>query len=109
MPLVLEGTELPEPTLRELYESLRTDLTDLESMIAEPRGAVRDPASLTTAAELLHGARTLLEGRPPADRNELAARTNLAYGVLLAVIDLVKSHTDGPRVPQGPAARERTD
>ncbi len=99
MPLVLEGSELPEATLRELCNGLKTDLVELEEMVSNPRGGVRDPASLRTAAELLHSARSAL-GADPSDRVELAAQANLAYSVMLAVIDLVKSHTEGPTVPR---------
>lgn len=99
MPLVLEGSELPEATLRQLCTGLKTDLAELEEMVSNPRGGVRDPASLRTATELLHSARSAL-GSDPSDRAELAAQANLAYAVMLAVIDLVKSHTVGPTVPR---------
>jgi hypothetical protein len=41
------------------------------------------------------------EGR---SREELAAEANLAYAAMLAVVDLVKSHTDTPRLPAHRAA-----
>ena len=100
MALVAESNEVSLATLQELFVALRTDLDDLEEMVAHPRGAVLDPASLRTASELLQSARALLRGTVPSDRGELARRSNLAYAVLRAVIDLVKSHTDVPRVPR---------
>ena len=102
MSLVPPDSRVPDATLRELYDSLVADLPGLASMVLEPKGAVRDPASLATALELLDSARAVVDGPAPSDRAELLRRTNLAYAVLLAVIDLVKSHTDVPRVPQGP-------
>ncbi len=99
MPLVLEPDRLPEPILKELLRSLRDDLTETERMVQDPPGRVLDPASLATASDLLQSVRSILERAPGADRADLAAESNLAYATLLAVVDLVKSHTDVPRVP----------
>ena len=99
MPLVLDPGRLPEAVLRELLDSLRQDLVETEELVRSPRGRVLDPASLETAAELLRSARAILDGPAPVGAVELGARANLAYAVLLAAIDLVKSHTDVPRVP----------
>ncbi len=99
MPLVLEDSQLSDKALQELFGSLKTDLTDLEEMVTQPRGTVLDPSSLLTAGELLRSARALLEESGADGREDLARRANLAYSVMLAVIDLVKSHTAVPRVP----------
>jgi hypothetical protein len=105
VPLVPQESRVPDATLRELYDSLVADLPDLEAMIVKPKGTVLDPASLDTALELLSSARAVVDGPAPSDRAELLRRTNLAYAVLLSVIDLVKSHTDVPKVPQGPKGK----
>ncbi len=99
MPLVLDPDRVPEPLLKELLRSLRNDLAETENLIRNPPGRVLDPASLATADDLLRSVRVLLDRVRGADPADLAAQSNLAYATLLAVIDLVKSHTDVPKVP----------
>ena len=100
MPLVREPERLPETVLVELLRSLRHDLEESEALVQVPPARVHDPASLETAADLLRSARAVLDRpRPGASRQELAEAANLAYAVVLAVTDLVKSHTDLPKVP----------
>jgi hypothetical protein len=103
MPIVLDPANLPPGTLRELLDGLKADLKEvLDHAVRQPRGKVIDPASLATAEELVRSAIALLDRPGTRDRATLAAEANLAYAVLLATIDLVKSHTDVPRVPRGP-------
>ncbi len=104
VPLIAEPERIPLGVLRELRESLRADLEETLEMVAAPRGAVRDPASLETAAELARSVLHLLDRPGDRDARGLAAEANLAYAAMLAVIDLVKSHTDVPRVPRPRAA-----
>lgn len=100
MPLVPPDARIPDATVREIFDQFATELGELGELIDRPRSAVRDPASLRTARELLDSAREIVSGPPPPDRAELVRRANLAYAVTLAVIDLVKSHTEGPTVPR---------
>ena len=100
MPLVLDPERLSEPVLLELLSSLRADLEETEELVRQPRGRVLDPASLEVAGELLRSARAVLDAPTAGGREGLATRVNFAYAVLLAAIDLVKSHTDVPRVPR---------
>lgn len=104
MALVAEDSTISPEVLRELFVSLRDDLAGLEESIDHPRGRVLDPASLRTASELLRAAQAELAGPIPVEPERLGRGANLAYGVLLAVIDLVKSHTDGPKVPRSSKA-----
>ena len=99
MPLVIDPERLPPSVLAELVATLRAELEEAEELVHPPAERVRDPASLSTAAELLASARALLDlpGSPGAA--ELAARANVAYSTVVAVVDLVKSHTDLPKVP----------
>jgi biopolymer transport protein ExbD len=99
MPLVLDAERLPRATLQELACSLRNDLEETRELIVHPRGRVVDPASLETARELLDGALAVIDRPGPRETAALAADANLAYATMVAVIDLVKSHTDVPRVP----------
>jgi hypothetical protein len=100
MPLVLDPNSLAPEVLVELRRSLRDDLAETRRMVEEPRGKVLDPASLATASELLTATLVRLELPPPESASALASDVNLAYATLLAVIDLVKSHTDVPKVPR---------
>jgi len=103
MPLVLDPAALPEQTLAELRRSLTADLAETEEWVGAPGARVVDPASLETARELLRSARALLGREGPRTPQALSDEANLAYAVLLASIDLVKSHTEMPRVPRGKA------
>jgi len=100
MPLVLDPDSLPEAVLRELHRSLSMDLAETLELVRHPSGAVRDPASLATADDLVRSVLAQLERPGPRGRSELATEANLAYATLLATIDLVKSHTDVPTVPR---------
>ncbi len=99
MALVSDPERLPAAVLDDLVRSLRADLADTEEMITSPRGRVLDPASLLTAQELLTAAVQVLDRAGARTPSERAGEANLAYATLLAVIDLVKSHTDVPKVP----------
>ena len=101
MPLVLDPGSLPPTTLAELHRSLREDLAETAPMVDAPRGRVIDPASLDTARDLLNSSLALLDAPGAKDARRLADEANVAYAVMLAVTDLVKSHTDVPRVPRG--------
>jgi hypothetical protein len=100
MPLVPDPNSLAPGLLRELRTSLRDDLEETRQLIERPGGRVLDPASLATASELLTAALARLELPSPETGPELAADVNLAYAALVAIIDLVKSHTDVPTVPR---------
>jgi hypothetical protein len=104
MPLIFDPERYSEATLTELVRSLRADLTETVELVDHPHGTVRDPASIETARELALGALTVLDRAGARTRAELAAEANLAYATMLAVIDLVKSHTDVPKVPRSRGA-----
>lgn len=105
MPLVLDPERLSLPVLEQLRTELREGLGETLESIAHPRGKVLDPASLETAAELLRSAIAVIDSPGPRDRAGLGSEANLAYSTMLAAIDLIKMHTDVPRVP---AARKPT-
>jgi hypothetical protein len=104
MPLVLDPDAIPEPVLRELHRSLLEDLSETLEFVRHPRGAVRDPASLAAAEDLLLASQAVVARTGPRGKPELATEANLAYAAMLAAIDLVKSHTDVPIVPRGRGA-----
>jgi hypothetical protein len=99
VPLILDPSRHDRATLLALAERMAADLDELRPMVVSPKARVIDPASLGTAVELLDAALAIL--RRPADRTdaELAADANLGYATGLAVLDLVKSHTEFARVP----------
>jgi hypothetical protein len=104
MPLVLDPSAIPEPILQALHRSLAADLAETLDFVRHPRGGVRDPASLAAAEDLLVSAHAVLASVRPRGPADWAAEANLAYASMLAAIDLVKSHTEVPRVPQGRTA-----
>jgi hypothetical protein len=100
MALVSDPESIPEPVLRDLHRSLVEGLDETLELVRHPRGAVFDPASLTTAEELLEVTRALMQREATRTPEQLASESNLAYATILAAIDLVKSHTDVPSVPR---------
>jgi len=100
VPLVLDAERLPRTVLDELHQGLRVSLAETLESIDHPRGAVVDPQSLRTARELVEAAVAVLERPGRRDARALGDEANLAYASMLAAIDLVKSHTDVPRVPR---------
>jgi hypothetical protein len=99
VPLVLDPEKLPRDVLEELRRTLREDLAETLDAILYPPGAVRDPTSLETAQALVQAAMAVLDRPGARDPKALAEEANLAYATMLAAIDLLKSHTDVPRVP----------
>ncbi len=101
MPLVIDPARHASARLAEMQRSFREDLTGTLELVRAPRGRVLDPMSLRTAEELL--TETIALGDALAadgiDPGLLARFVNVQYAVLLAAIDLVKSHTEVPRVP----------
>jgi hypothetical protein len=100
MPLVNDPSSFSVPVLKELLRSLRDDLAATAELVDHPTGAVRDPASLVAATELLRATLAVLDLPGRRTSQTLAAEVNLAYATMVSVIDLVKSHTDVPRVPR---------
>ncbi|MGB6499968.1 MAG: hypothetical protein WBG19_01005 [Thermoplasmata archaeon] len=101
MPLVLDPSALPPAVLAKLLDGLREDLAETREFVDAPGATVIDPMSLETARDLLRSASALLARPGARDARAQADEANLAYAVLLAAIDLVKSHTEMPRVPRG--------
>jgi hypothetical protein len=100
MPLVLEPSRYSRESLAGIVRELRAELDDARELIDHPRGPVRDPSGIEAAKDLVNSAVTLLDAPGERDVADLAREANLAYAALVAVIDLVKSHSDAPRVPQ---------
>jgi hypothetical protein len=99
MPLILDPESYSRELLAALVRDLAEGLTETRDLVLQPRGRVLDPSSLLTAQELVDAALASL-GRPgERSRAELAYDANLAYAAMISALDLVKSHTDAPRVP----------
>lgn len=108
MPLILDPGAYPLERLRQMFIEQRDGLLETAEYLEQtPVGAQREPASFRTAEDLLRDAHVMMLRIDPAtaDAATLAAATNLSYSVMLSAIDLRKSHTQGPTVPQGPKAR----
>jgi len=100
VPLILDPEKLPRAVLEAVHREMRESVGETLELVRHPRGAVHDPASLATAEGLLAASIALLDRPGARDANALGSETNLAYAAMLAAIDLVKSHTDVPTVPQ---------
>jgi hypothetical protein len=99
MALILDPRSYDRATLVALANEFLLELTEIRSMTVSPRGRVLDPASLDTARELVDAVLGSLHRAGERSPAELATEVNLAYATTIAALDLVKSHTDVPRVP----------
>jgi hypothetical protein len=99
MPLIGDLSKYDRAALELLASQMADGLEELRPMATSPKAKVLDPSSLLTARELLDAALAVV--RRPGERTavELAADANLGYATSLAVLDLVKSHTEMPKVP----------
>ncbi|MCI4326985.1 MAG: hypothetical protein L3K16_05050 [Thermoplasmata archaeon] len=107
MPLVLDPEAHSVERLRELLDDQRSGLESLLPRFQDAAPGYRDPISLRTAADLVADALRAVDrlAGPDATRDELAAAVNLAYSTVVAGIDLWKTHSGGPLVPRGRAAK----
>ena len=99
MPLIWDANSVSKGALRTTVQTLREGLEETLATIHRPPGRVVDPVSLETAETLLVAALASIDRPGPREPKALALDANLAYAALIAAIDLVKSHTDVPRVP----------
>ncbi len=99
MPLILDADAVPKGALRETVQILRQGLEETLELVEHPRGRVLDPAGLEAAGTLVRAALASIDRPGPREPRALGLDANLAYASLVAAIDLVKSHTDVPRVP----------
>lgn len=100
MALLLDPERHSVESLSALVEEFVRDLTELRETLDGSPHRVVDPASLVTAHELLDATLAILRAPGSGARAEFAAKANLGYATLVAVIDLYKSHTDAPRTPR---------
>jgi len=107
VPLILDPRRHSRVSLARLARQMAIALDETRELVTRPRGPVLDPASLVTASDLLEAARARIGSPGKGRRADLAANVNLAYATMLAVIDLVKSHSIVPRVPLGPRGPAR--
>ncbi len=99
MTLIQEYHGYPKTALRTTVKQLRADLVETLETVQHPRGRVLDPVGLENAATLLSAAIAAIDRPGPREPRALALDANLGYAALVASIDLLKSHTDVPRVP----------
>ncbi|MCI4324370.1 MAG: hypothetical protein L3K00_00560 [Thermoplasmata archaeon] len=102
MPLILDASQYPADQLRTLLRDQREGLEFYLELFRNPPARVLDPASLRAASDLPHDTITAIDriDSPSADSASLAAAANLGYSVMLATIDLWKSHADVSKVPR---------
>jgi hypothetical protein len=103
MPLIEEPEQWTTERLRPLLANFHEELVELaEMMRAPPRRPALDPLGLLTAQGLAAAAAELVreaqaDGLSPGLQ---VAAINVAYEATVASIDLMKSHTVGPKVPR---------
>jgi hypothetical protein len=99
VPLILDPARYSDGALEALAREFAESLREVREMVDSPRGRVLDPASLEAARALLDASLAAVDPPASGDKARLAAQVNLGYAAMVAAIDLVKSHTDVPRVP----------
>ncbi|HEV2428894.1 MAG TPA: hypothetical protein VGV64_03485 [Thermoplasmata archaeon] len=109
MPLVLDPARWSRERLLSVLAEHREALVQLESRLSDAQGPMNSDGSRRTAVDLLRDVGALAQGAatdPDLSAATLAAVVNVQYDVLLAAVDLMKSHSSLPMVPTGrPVAR----
>jgi hypothetical protein len=100
MPLTPDPSSLDGDALQTLDETLHAKLVATRTLVGHLAPALHDPEALRAASDLLRSILALLDRPGPRTREELVREVDLSNAVLLAVIDLIKSHADVPRVPR---------
>ena len=104
MALILDPDAIPIEQLRTMLSEHRQALEGLRAAFAEvPPLEQKGPTNFLGINELLEDSIVLLRKyeASESDAASVAAAVNLGYSVMISAIDLKKSHTDGPKVPQG--------
>jgi len=100
VPLVFDPERYSPEELGKLVDEFVQTLVELREGLPSPSPHVLDPASIVTARELIDAALAAMRDPLAVANSQRAANANLGYATMVAVIDLVKSHTDRPRVPR---------
>jgi len=100
MPLILDLEGYEEATLRSIVASLREELAETLERVRNPSGHVLELAGVAAAEALVASTVDTIDRPGPRSRADLAREANLAYAVIVAAVDLLKSHTDLPKVPR---------
>lgn len=100
MPILLPGSVVPEEKIAAIQADLRQSVQAILSQLRAPTAPVRSPLGILTGIDLGEQILSLLDLLPDsASRDWRVATVNIAYDGLLAMIDLLKSHTEQPTVP----------
>jgi hypothetical protein len=99
VPLILDPDAYSEQVLSTLVTEFANGLAEMRHGLEDPARAVLDESSMVTARELIDAALARINDSGRVTRVTQAANVNLGYATMNAVIDLVKSHTEGPIVP----------
>ena len=103
MPLLAEDSAISEEQLAKILRDHRMEITGIIEQMRSPEFAGGPPYRFETAVDL--GRQVLavsaLAERPGAPRELRIATGNLGQAVLLAIVDLFKTHGGLPRVPGG--------
>jgi hypothetical protein len=104
--LLSEEEPYTDDQLGAFLRNHRHGIEGLAGIVAAPPATVREPLSLLTASGLAEELLRLIElaEAPAAPRALRVAVINASYDGLLAIVDLVKSHTELSKVPRGPSA-----
>ncbi len=103
MPLLAEDSAISEEQLAKILRDHRMGIAGIVEQMQSPEFAGGPPYRFETAVDLGRQALSVfaLAERPGAPRELRIATVNLGQAVLLAIVDLFKTHGGLPRVPGG--------
>jgi serine protease inhibitor len=102
MPILPGDTRATDEQLAALLRNHRAGIEEANSLILNPELPAREPLGLLTARDLGAALVSLLDlaEAPEASRTLKIHVINASYDGILAMIDLVKSHSALPKVPR---------
>lgn len=101
MPLLETTTVLSDEQIGTMLRDHVRAVEGLVQRLEDPSFPAKEPLPIRTAVDLGRDFAALVERNPPADRAARVALLNVAYDTLMAILDIMKMHSDLPKVPKG--------
>ena len=103
MPLLDPSSDLPDEQLDPMIGGHVTAIGGLIARLEDPEFVAKEPLPIRTAVDLGRDTLAIIAraSGPGVERATKIALVNLAYSTMQAMIDMMKMHSDLPKVPRG--------
>jgi hypothetical protein len=107
MPILVPGTSVSDVELARMIREHREGIQGIVELAKSPEVAIDPPLSLLTISDLGRDLLALCDLAlvPEATRATREIAVDASYDGMLALMDLIKSHSELPKVPRSRTAR----